>query len=156
MGLFVTDSLNWTLHAKKRTEKALNAFFLLKRNLCEANFATRKNAYVGYVVPTVSYGAVLWKPPKGDLILLEKVQRKAMSWIFKTSTASSHTRKNFRKSKILPLSQELHVVLLFAKMLSGKVDIDWQRHVTLAEVGTRRAQVTRKFICKQMRFQKSE
>ena len=29
LGLFVTESLNWTLHAKKRTEKALNAFLLL-------------------------------------------------------------------------------------------------------------------------------
>ena len=147
LGLFGTDSLNWTLHAKKRTEKALNAFFLLKRNLCKAKFATRKNAYVCYVVPNV-----------GDLTLLESVQRKAMSWIFKTSNSVLSYKEKLQKINILPLSlyEELHVVLLFAKMLSGKVDIDWQSHVTLAEVGTRRAQVTRNFICKQMRLQKSE
>ena len=158
LGLFVTDSLNWTLHAKKRTEKALNAFFLMKQNLCKANFATRKNAYVCYLVPIVSYGAALWKPSNGDLALLESVQRKTMSWIFKTSNSALSFKEKLQKINILPLSiyQELHVVLLFAKMLSGKVDIDWQSHVTLSEVGTRRAQVTRNFICKQMRLQKSE
>ena len=158
LGLFVTDSLIWTLHAKKRTEKALNAFLLLKWNLCKANFATRKNAYVCYVVPIVSYGAALWKPSKGDLTLLECVQRKAMAWIFKTSNSVLSYKEKFQKINILPLSlyQELHVVLLFAKMLSGKFDIDWQSHVTLAEVGIRRAQVTRNFICKQMGLQKSD
>ena len=158
LGLFVNDSSDWTLHAKKRTEKALNAFFLLKRNLCKANFATRKNPYVCYVVPIVNYGAALWKPSNCDLTLLESVQLKAMSWVFKTSNSVFSYKEKLQKINILLLSlyQELHVVLLFAKMLSGKVDIDWQSHVTLAEVGTLRAQVTRNFICKQMRLQKSE
>ena len=81
-----------------------------------------------------------------------------MAWIFKTSNSVFSYKEKLQKINILPLSlyQELHVVLLFAKMSSGKVDIDWQSHVTLAEVGTRRAQVTRNFICKQMRLQKSE
>ena len=119
LGLFVNDSLIWILHAK-------NAFLLLKRNLCKANFATRKNAYVCYVVPIVSYGAALWKPSKGDLTLLGGVQRKAMDWIFKTSNSVLSYKEKLQKINILPLSlyQELHVVLLFAKMLSGKVDID--------------------------------
>ena len=109
-------------------------------------------------MPIVSYGAALWKPSKGYLTLLESVQRKAMAWIFKTSNSVLPYKEKLQKINILPLSlyQELHVVLLFAKMLSGKVDIDWQSHVTLTEVGTRRAQVTRNFICKQMRLQKSE
>ena len=113
LGLFVTDSLIWTLHAKKRTEKALNAFLLLKRNLCKANFATRKNAYVCYVVPIVSYGVALRKQSKGDLTLLESVQRKAMAWIFKTSNSVLSYKEKLQKINILPLSlyQELLVVL---------------------------------------------
>ena len=52
--------------------------------------------------------------------------------------------------KILPLSlyQELHVVLLFASILSGKVDIDWHnKYVSLSEIGNTRAQTTRNFQC---------
>ena len=123
LGLFVTDSLNWTLHAKKRTEKALNAFFLLKRNLGKTNFSIRKSAYVCYVVPIVSYGAALWKPSNGDLTLLESVQRKARSWIFQTSNSVLSYKEKLQKINILPLSlyQELHVVLLFAKMYREKL-----------------------------------
>ena len=46
LGILVNDTLSWTLHAKKRTEKALNALFILKRNLSKATFWTRKNAYI--------------------------------------------------------------------------------------------------------------
>ena len=79
-----------------------------------------------------------------------------MSWICKISNSVLSYKKTSENQHLATLYQELHVVLLFAKMLSGKVDIDWQSHVTLAEVGTRRAQVTRNFICKQMRLQKNE
>ena len=76
----------------------------------------------------------------------------------RTATVSSHTRKNFRKSTschCLYIKNFMSCYYL-QKMLSGNVDIDWQSHVTLAKVGTRRAQVTRNFICKQMRLQKRE
>ena len=100
---------------------------------------------------------ILVETIKGDLSLLESVQRKAMCWISKTSNSVFSCKDKLQKSNILPLSiyQELHVVLLFAKILFGKVDIDWQSHVTFAEVCTRRVQVTRNFICEQMRLQKS-
>ena len=42
LGILITDTLSLTQHAKKRTEKALNALLVLKRNLSKANFATRK------------------------------------------------------------------------------------------------------------------
>ena len=56
------------------------------------------------------------------------------------------------KLNILPLSlyQELHVGLLFAKILPGNVDIDWRSHVSITDVGNRRAQMTRNFVCKQI------
>ena len=114
LGRFVTDFLNGTLHAKKRAEKALNSFFLLKQNLCRANFATRKHAYVCYVVLIVRYGAALWKPSNGDLTLLESAQQKAMSWIFKNSNSVLSYKEKLQKINILPLSlyQELHVVFI--------------------------------------------
>ena len=82
IGILVTETLLWTQHAKKRAEKALNTLFVLKRNLSNANFATRRNAYICYVVPILCYCSVFWKPSKGDLGIIKSVQRKAISWIF--------------------------------------------------------------------------
>ena len=156
LGILVNDTLSWTLHAKKRTEKALNALFILKRNLSKATFWTRKNACICYVLPILNYGSALWKPSKGDLGTLESIQRKAVSWIFITNNISF--KDKLVKLDILPISlyQELHVFLLFAKILSGKVDIDWRSQVTITDIGTRRTPVTRNFACQQIRLKKCE
>ena len=60
--------------------------------------------------------------------------------------------------KILPLSlfQELHVVILFANIMSGKVDIDWHKYVSLSDIGNTRAQTTRNFQCLNFCFKKYE
>ena len=72
-------------------------------------------------------------------------------------TSNSHAYKDkLVKLNTLPLSlyQELHVGLLFAKILAGKVDIDWRNHVSITDVGNRKAQMTRNFFCKQKRLTK--
>ena len=137
LGILITDTISWTQHAKKRAEKALNALFVLKRNLSKANFASRKYAYICYVVPILCYVSAIWKPSKGDLGIIESVQRKAISWIFMTSNSHISYKDKLVKLNILPLSlyQELHVGLLFAKILAGKVDIDWRSHVSITDVG---------------------
>ena len=86
------------------------------------------------------------------------MQRKAISWIFMTSNSLISYKDKLVKLKIVPLSlyQELHVGLLFAKILAGKVDIDWRSLVSITDVANRRAQMTRNFVCKQMRLKKCE
>ena len=103
LGILITDTLSWTQHAKKRDEKALNALVVFKRNLSKANFATRKNAYICYVVPILCYGSAIWKPSKGDLGIIESVQRKAISWIFITSNSHISYKDKLIKLNILPL-----------------------------------------------------
>ena len=134
--ILITDTLSWTQHAKKRAVKALNALFVLKRNLSKAIFATRKNAYICYVVPVLCYGSAIWKPSKSDLGIIESVQQKAISWIFMRSNSHISCKDKLVKLNILPLSlyQELHVGLLFAKILAGKTDIDWRSHVSITSL----------------------
>ena len=109
-------------------------------------------------MPILCYGAAIWKPSKGDLGIIESVQRKAISWIFMTSKSHISYKDKLVKLNILPLSlyQELHVGLLFAKIHAGKIDIDRRSHVSITDVGNRRAQMTRNFVCKQMRLKKFE
>ena len=77
LGVVVADTLTWATHSQSRTQKALNALYSIKRNLSLANYANRKNSYVSYVVPIISYGSSVWKPGKVELSQIESVQKKS-------------------------------------------------------------------------------
>ena len=99
LGILITDTLSWTQHAVNRAEKGLNALFVLKRNLSKANFATRTIAYICYVVPILCYGSAIWKPSKGDLGIIESLQR-----VFITRNSHISYKDKLVKLSILPLS----------------------------------------------------
>ena len=73
----VADTLAWATHSQSRTQKASNALSSIKRNLSLANYANRKNSYVSYIVPIISYGSSVWKPGKVELSQIESVQKEA-------------------------------------------------------------------------------
>ena len=155
LGVVVADTLTWATHSQSRTQKALNALYSIKRNLSLANYANRKNSYVSYVVPIISYGSSVWKPGKVELSQIESVQKKAANWI---TGAKIPYKEQLLKLNLLPLSlyHELHVVLLFAKISMGKVDLNWKLHASITEPGTTRYQRTRNFICRQPKLRKCE
>ena len=64
----------------------MKAFSTIKRNIANGTtWITRKNLYRSYIVPILSYGAVLWKLSKTDLKSIESIQMKASKWIMGTS-----------------------------------------------------------------------
>ena len=97
----------------------------------------------------MSYGSVIWKSLKSDLGIIESVLRKAISWNFMARNSHFSSKDKLVKLIFLHLClyQELHVGLLFAKILVVKVDIDWRSYVSITDVGNRRAQMTRIFVC---------
>ena len=70
---------------------------------------------------------------KTEFTVIEKVERKALAWTF-----GSKIQQSFKGSLVdfttISLS-ELDVVLLFAKILTGKVDMDWHKYVSLTNIG---------------------
>ena len=71
IGLIVHSSLTWTSQAKFCCGKAVKAFHLIKGNIWfSAASYTRMNLYMGYLVPMLSYGEILWKASKTDSKLL--------------------------------------------------------------------------------------
>ena len=102
-----------------------------------------------------SFGSSVWKPGKVELSQIESVQKKAANWI---TGAEIPYKEQLLKLNLLPLSlyRELHVVLLFAKNLTRKVDLNWKLHVSITEPGTTRYQTTRNFICRQSKLRKCE
>ena len=86
LGIMISNDLTWTAQTERRCEKTMKAFFTIKRNIANGTpWTTRKNLYCNYIVPILSYGAVLWKPSKTDLKSIELIQRKASKWILGTS-----------------------------------------------------------------------
>ena len=85
LGIKISENLTCTTHVGKRAQFALTALFTLKRNLAITTYFIRKSAYISYVVPIVNYGSSLWLPSKGDLRIIESIQRKTMKLIFGSS-----------------------------------------------------------------------
>ena len=154
LGVLYSENLSWSPHAKKRAETAIKALYTLKRNMSKATPVNRKNAYVSYVVPIVSYASVLWMPNKGDVRVIEHVEQKAVAWILGQNSLTY--REKLVTLYILPLSlyQELHVILLLAKIMNGNIDIDWTKYMSMLDYGGTRNSQTRNFAAKPMRFKK--
>ena len=119
----------------------MKAFFTIKRNIANGTpWTTRRNLYRTYIVPILSYGAVLWKPSKTDLKSIESIQMKASKWILGTSPLEYKERLS--RINLLPLAlyHEMHVLLLFIIVLNT-YDLEWRKFVQLEEGKTRMKEI---------------
>ena len=114
LGIIVSNDLTWTANAERRCEKAIKVFFTIKRNIAKStSWIAKKNLYRSYVVPIISYGAILWKPNKSEFKMIENLHKKASKWILGTNRLDYKDR--LKRYSILPLSlhHEMHVLLTF-------------------------------------------
>ena len=79
---------------------------------------TKLNAYIGYVVPVLTYASQVWYPSKTDMKSIEKIQQKATKWI---CGGNDEYHQRLETLKILPLSMymEMHDVLYLLSILEG-------------------------------------
>ena len=120
----VTENLTWTANANRRFSKAMRALWYLKRNISNKTSVINKlNAYKGSVVPIISYASEVWHPNKGDLILLEKLQKNATKWILGNPI---DYKNRLLTLNVLPLAMylELHSLLLYCNIVDGEYNIN--------------------------------
>ena len=120
LGIIMATKLSWKANIKKRCSKAWKAFCFLKRNISNlASQTTKLNAYVGYVIPVISYASQAWFANKTESKDIERIQRKATSWIISNWEISYKQR--LTTLKLLPLSYyfELHDLLMLISLLKG-------------------------------------
>ena len=120
----MATKLSWKANIKKRCSKAWKAFYFLKRNISNlASQTTKLNAYVGYVIPVISYASQAWFANKTESKDIERIQRKATSWIISNWEISYKQR--LTTLKLLPLSYyfELHDLLMLISLLKGSYNI---------------------------------
>ena len=74
--------MKWSTHINKVARKAQSTLGFLRRNLRHCTENCRKTAYIAMVRSVLEYGSTIWDPyQKGDIIKLERIQRKAIRFI---------------------------------------------------------------------------
>ena len=156
LGIIVSNDLTWTANVERRCEKAIKVFFTIKRNIANGtSWIGKKNLYRSYIVPIISYGAILWKPSKSELRMIENLQEKASKWILGTNRLDYKDR--LKRLSILPLSlyHDMHVLLTFVDILKGRYHIEWESFVQVQSEQNTRAQEL-KFYKTRIRLKKKQ
>ena len=124
LGLIVSKNLNWNSNCNHRLSKATKAFYQIKRSMTvSASLKNKLNAYTGYVVPILSYCSQAWLPNRQQMEKIEKLQKRATSWIL--SGRNCTYKEKLKALKLLPLSLyvEMQDLLLLLSLLDNKFDI---------------------------------
>lgn len=83
LGVTLTRKLTWSEHILDISSSALRKLWFLKRKLKNAPISTKMLAYNTCVRSKLEYAAEVWDPHfKKDVMQLERVQRKAIRFIF--------------------------------------------------------------------------
>ena len=92
----------------------------------KTSIKSKLNLNCANIVPIISYASQTWYPNEAELGQLERVQKRATSWITKNFKMSYTERLKFLK--LLPHSMyfELHDILYLVSLLKNKHDIDLQ------------------------------
>ena len=95
-------------------------------------------------MPILSYGSEVLLLNNAAMKTIESVQRRATAWIL--SDSKSSYKKRLETLKILPVSLyfEMHDLLLLSSIVTGKVDINWQKYISFSDSRTRSSTKTLK------------
>ena len=130
LGIIISNNLTWTANAERRCEKAIKVFFTIKRNIAYGtSLIAKKSLYRSYIVPIISYGAILWKPIKSELRMMENLREKASKWILGTNRLDYKDRSKRISILQLPLYHEMHVLSTFVNIVKGRYNIVWESFV---------------------------
>ena len=153
--LLFPEKLSSSPHASKRAETAIKAHHTHKLNISKATPVNRKQCICLLVVPVVSYASISWMSNKGDLRVIENVQRKAVAWILGPNGLTYKEKLVTLDFSPPSLYHELPSIPIRAKIMNGN-DIDWTIYMSKLDYGGTRNSRTRNFAARPMRFKKCE
>ena len=124
LGVMVRGDLSWSDHYGHICSKAYCSLFLIRRSFSSsAHISVKKQLYLSVVRSKLPYCSQLWRPHlKKDILLLERVQRRATKYIL--SDYSSNYKDRLISLRILPLMYwlELNDILYLVKALKFPSD----------------------------------
>ena len=109
LGITLTSDLTWNMHISEKVAKANRVFYLLRRNVSQSVGARIKlGLYKSLVLPFLLYGIQCIHLSEASMIILEKLQRRAVKWICGTGKYG----QQLRFLNILPLPMHIQILNL--------------------------------------------
>ena len=105
LDLGVKKLLSW--NAKQRTTKAIKAYRIKCTLSPSCNLSSELNAYVGYVIPVITFASQAWMPSRSNMHDIEKVQKLATKYIHCSGEDYKHSSL---KVNLLPLSRFMEML----------------------------------------------
>ena len=107
LGITLTSDLTWNMHISKKVAKANGVLYLLRRNVSQSVGARIKlGLYKSLVLPILLYGIECFHLSKASMIILEKLQKRAVKWICGTGKYG----QQLRFLNILPLHMHIQIL----------------------------------------------
>ena len=162
LGIIVTSTLSWDKHVNAIVSKANNLLGLLKRTCPQlTNVAVRRTLYLSLVKSQLCFGTQVWSPSHSYLQgRIERVQRRATCWIFRSRIGEMSYKERLIKWDMLPLvhNREFNDIIFFYKCLHGQTNLNVHNYVHFVTHGrTRQSNVfnLKTPFCKTSTFQAS-
>ena len=117
LGVLLSGDLSWSAHINMIVTRAYKMLGLIRRCFSHtASVPVRRLLYTSLVRSHLIYCSVIWRPYlRRDIIVLEKLQRRATKFILNDYTSDYKTRLS--SLELLPLSMtlELYDIIFFLK-----------------------------------------
>ena len=160
LGVLINHNLSWDDHVHNITAKGNKMLGMLKRT-CPllTNTAVRRTLYLALVKSQISYATEVWSPPTIKMrSTVERVQRRATSWILQAKRGEIAYKQRLITLGLLPLCYEREIkdLVFFFKALYGHIDLDVHSFVSF--VNNSRTRLSRNpslTLCKSKTFQSS-
>ena len=102
LGVILSNNLDWSGHYCSITAKAYKILGLLRRYFKTNSIDAKRKLYISLVKSHLLYCSLIWRPRKiKDILLLERVKRRATKYILNDYTSSYKSR--LTKFNLLPL-----------------------------------------------------
>ena len=124
LGVYITNSLNWTKQAMEVKKKANKILGILQRNLASCSAVVKERAYLTLVRPVYEYGSVAWSPyTQKDINCVESVQRRVARFVCNDyhRTSSFNTMLSNLGWQDLETRRKITDLTMFFKIKTGNV-----------------------------------
>ena len=120
LGILLSDNLSWSNHYSIIVSKALKILGLLRRSFSTSTpVRVKRLLYLTLVRSQLLYCSILWRPRLiRDIMILERVQRRATKWILGDYTTNYKDRLISLQMLPLMITYEINDILFFLKSLS--------------------------------------
>ena len=126
LGIYISDDLKWKFQATQAANKANSVLGRLKKAFKCWNISTFKLLYTCFVRPHLEYAVSAWSPYlKGDIKILEKIQRRATKLIPSIKNFEYNKRLELLNLTTLEERRKRGDLINYFKITNGLNKVEW-------------------------------